>query len=282
VGRTVAGMGRCERALTEQTDEESEMYEDVDRIVGATAYDDSGDKIGTVDQVYIDDETREPKFALVNTGLFGLRSSFVPLRGASMDGDDLRVRFSKDRVKDAPNLDPDGHLEPQQEQELFAYYGDGDGSGNRDARTTTTSGGRLRDDQADEPTRDRGTGAGAMTRSEEELDIERSRREAGRVRLRKHVVTDHVTKTVPVQREEVHVEREPITDGNVQDATSGPDLTEDEHEVVLHEEEVDVEKRTVPKERIRLEKDVHTDEREVSEDLAREEIDVIEDGDTHR
>jgi uncharacterized protein (TIGR02271 family) len=282
------------------------MFEDVDRIVGATAYDESGDKIGNVDQVYIDDETREPKFALVNTGLFGLRSSFVPLDGASMDGDDLRVRFSKDRVKDAPNLDPDGHLEPEQEQELFAYYGYGNGHGET---TTTTSGERHRDDRTDDRTDDRGrdvatgtrtddrtdrdprgtdrgtdrdTGGDAMTRSEEELDIEKSRREVGRVRLRKHVVTDHVTKTVPVQREEVHVEREPITDGNVEDATRGPDLTDDEHEVVLHEEEVDVEKRTVPKERIRLDKDVHTDQREISEDVAREEIDVVDDGDTRR
>lgn len=268
------------------------MLKDVDRIVGATAYDDGGDKIGTVDQVYIDDDTREPKFALVNTGLFGLRSSFVPLEGATLEGDDLRVGFSKDRVKDAPNLDPDGHLEPEQEQELFSYYGYGD---DRHSETTTT--GRHHDEHTDDRNRDRdvaradrttdrdagrGTTDDAMTRSEEELDIEKSRRETGRVRLRKHVVTDHVTKTVPVQREEVRIEREPITEGNVDDATSGPDLTDDEHEVVLHEEEVDVEKRTVPQERIRLDKDVHTEQREVSEDVAREEIDVVDDDDTRR
>jgi uncharacterized protein (TIGR02271 family) len=250
------------------------MFTDVDRIVGATAYDDSGDRIGSVDQVYIDDETKDPKFALVNTGLFGLRSSFVPLDGAAMDGDDLRVRFSKDRVKDAPNMDPDGHLEPEQEQELFAYYG----VGHQDRGERTTAGDGLRDVRA----ADHGTDAAAMTRSEEELDIGTSRRETGRVRLRKHVVTDEVTRTVPVQREEVHVEREPITDRNVEDATTGPSLTEDEHEVVLHEEEVDVQKRTVPKERIRLDKDVHTDDLEVSEKVAREEVDVVEDGDTHR
>jgi uncharacterized protein (TIGR02271 family) len=267
------------------------MIEDVDRIVGATAYDDSGDKIGTVDQVYIDDDTREPKFALVNTGLFGLRSSFVPLEGASMDGDDLRVGFSKDRVKDAPNMDPDGHLEPEQEQELFSYYGYGDDRRDRTDRTT----GREHDELTDRDRQRAGTtdvrtddtraghdtDADAMTRSEEEVDIHKTSREVGRARLRKHVVTDEVTKTVPVQREEVRIEREPITDANVGDATRGPDLTEDEHEVVLHEEEVDVEKRTVPKERIRLDKDVHTEERRVSEDVAREEIDV-EDGDTRR
>jgi uncharacterized protein (TIGR02271 family) len=278
------------------------MFDNVDRIVGATAYDDSNEKIGTVDQVYIDDETKEPKFALVNTGLFGLRSSFVPLDGASMDGDDLRVRFSKDRVKDAPSLDPDGHLEPAQEQELFDYYGHGDSHGTR-GEQTTTSRDELRDERTDvtsdrghvtEGTRaddasgryatdsDRTASGDAMTRSEEEIDIGKSRRETGRVRLRKHVVTDHVTKTVPVQREEVRIEREPITDGNVDEATSGADLTEDEHEVVLHDEEVDVAKRTVPKERISLDKEVHTEQREVSEDVAREEIVVDDDDDARR
>ncbi len=267
------------------------MFENVDRIVGATAYDNSGDKIGSVDQVYIDDETQDPKFALVNTGLFGLRSSFVPLDGASMDGDDLRVDFSKDRVKDAPNLDPEGHLEPEQEQELFAYYGYGDShrgdttTGRHDERTDDRTTDARTGDATTRRTgddADRVSGGDAMTRSEEELDIDTSRREVGRARLRKHVVTDQVTKTVPVQREEVRLEREPITDDNVEDATKGPDLTEDEHEVILHEEEVDVEKRTVPKERIRLDKEVHTEQQEVSEDVAREEIDVVDDGDTRR
>jgi uncharacterized protein (TIGR02271 family) len=264
------------------------MFENVDQIIGATAYDDSGDRIGSVDSVYVDDDTKEPKFALVNTGLFGMRSSFVPLDGASMDGDDLRLRFSKDRVKDAPNMDPDGHLEPDQEQELFAYYGYGDGT-----HDSARAGGEVTHDSTRTGADDRGvatserdassrSGDDAMTRSEEEVDIAKSRREAGRARLRKHVVTDQVTKTVPVQREEVHVEREPITEGNVDAATSGPALSEDEHEVVLHEEEVDVQKRAVPKERIRMDKDVHTEDREISEDVAREEIDLVEDDDDAR
>jgi stress response protein YsnF len=83
-----------------------------------------------------------------------------------------------------------------------------------------------------------------------------------------------VTETVPTKREEVRLEREPITDANVDAATSGPDISEDEHEVVLHEEEPVVEKRAVPKERVRLDKDVEVEERTVSEDVRREEIDV--------
>ena len=117
-----------------------------------------------------------------------------------------------------------------------------------------------------------------MTRSEEELTVGKAERETGRARLRKYVVTDEVTKTVPVKREEIRVEREPITDANVGDATEGPELSEDEHEVVLHEEEVVAEKRVVPKERIRLDKDVEVEERTVSEEVRREEIDVDDAG----
>ncbi len=97
-----------------------------------------------------------------------------------------------------------------------------------------------------------------MTLSEEELRVGTTEREAGRVRLKKYIVEDEVTETVPVRREEVRVEREPITDANRGDALDGPAISEEEHEVVLHEEEVVAEKRTVPKERIRLETDVET------------------------
>ena len=100
-----------------------------------------------------------------------------------------------------------------------------------------------------------------MTRSEEELRVGTTQREAGRARLRKHVVTENVTQTVPVQREEVRVEREPITDANHDAATSGAEISEEEHEVVLHEEQVVVEKTAVPKERVRLDTDTVTEQR---------------------
>lgn len=113
-----------------------------------------------------------------------------------------------------------------------------------------------------------------MTRSEEEVHVGTARRERGRVRLRKYVVTEQVQRTVPVSREEVRVEREPITDENVDQALSGAEISEGEHEVVLHEEEPVVEKRAVPKERVRLSKDTVTDEREVSEEVRKERIEA--------
>jgi uncharacterized protein (TIGR02271 family) len=117
----------------------------------------------------------------------------------------------------------------------------------------------------------------AMTRSEEELTVGKTEREAGRVRLKKYVVTDEVEQTVPVRREDVRVEREPITHENVDEAMSGPEISEAEHEVTLKQEEPVIEKRTVPKERVRLEKDVESDEREVSDEVRKERIEVDED-----
>ena len=113
-----------------------------------------------------------------------------------------------------------------------------------------------------------------MTRSEEELLVGTRAHEAGRVRLRKYVVTEYVQQSVPVQREEVRIEREPISDANVDRALAGPGISEEEHEVVLHEEELVVEKRVVPKERVRLAKDTVTDEQQVTEQLRKERIDV--------
>jgi uncharacterized protein (TIGR02271 family) len=119
----------------------------------------------------------------------------------------------------------------------------------------------------------------AMTRSEEELRVGTAREEVGRVRLRKHVVTENVTQTVPVSHEEVRVEREPITDENRDAAMQGEPIRESEHEVTLHEERPVVEKEVVPKERVRLSTETVTEEAQVSEDVRKEQIEqeVVED-----
>jgi uncharacterized protein (TIGR02271 family) len=287
--------GSTDRDSTDEEDPQMMSEHDLDRVIGATAYDSDGDRVGSVDTVYVDDETNQGKFALVNTGLFGMSSSFVPLEGASLDGDDLRLAHPKDKIKDAPNLDPDGHLEPEQEQELFRYYGIDEGHGTVGTPTDTHTAGTPTTEARPEsaptsPSTSETTGHDtsgpetddAMTRSEQELRVGTEQRETGRARLRKHVVTENVTKTVPVQREEVRLEREPVTEANAGAATDGPELSEEEHEVVLHEEEPVVEKRTVPTERVRLDKEVHTDEEQVSEEVAHEEIELVDDDATPR
>jgi len=114
----------------------------------------------------------------------------------------------------------------------------------------------------------------AMTRSEERLNVGTRSEEIGRARLRKYVVTETATETVPVSREEIRVEREPITDANVGAAMDGPAISEEEHEVTLHAERPVVETEAVPVERVRLGKETVTDTETVSADLRKEEIEV--------
>jgi uncharacterized protein (TIGR02271 family) len=244
---------------------------DPESLRGATVRDRDGDKIGTVDEVYFDDATNRAEWLTVKTGLFGMKTTFVPIEGAQPQGDELQVPYEKERVKDAPSIDPDHELTRPEEQELYSFYGlrygeqrSPSGLPQGGARDPAPTGRDVSGPTTDE----------AMTRSEEELHVGTERRESGRVRLRKYVVTEQVTRTVPVQREEVRVEREPITEENVDRAMAGPEISEEEHEVVLHEEEPVVEKRTVPKERVRLEKDTEVDEETVSEEVRKEQIET--------
>ena len=232
-----------------------------------------GEKLGTIEEIYLDSESNEPEWALVTTGMFGTKQSFVPLSGMSQEGDTATVPFDKATVKDSPKIDPDGQLSEREESELYRHYGRDYGSG--ETAGTTDHG----DQDSETVGRDTSgpTTDDAMTRSEEELHVGTTQRESGRVRMRKVVVEDEVTQKVPVRREEVRIEREPITDANAGAATDGPEISSEEHEVVLHEEEPVAEKRTVPKERVRLDKDVQTDERQVSDTVRKEEIEVDDD-----
>ena len=256
---------------------------------GQDLYDASGDKIGTIEEIYLDAQSGEPEWALVNTGLFGTKSTFVPLQEATEEDGSVRVPYEKAQVKDAPQMDADGELSQEDESALYSHYGldysesrsdsglpeggSGTTTGTGTTETTGTEGGAppVGHDTSG-PTTDN-----AMTRSEEELRVGKTEQESGRVRLRKYVVEDEVTETVPVKREEVRVEREPITDANAGAATDGPAISEEEHEVVLHEEQAVVDKQAVPKERIRLDKDTHVEEEQVNETVRSEQIDVDDD-----
>jgi uncharacterized protein (TIGR02271 family) len=232
---------------------------------GQDLLDTNGDKIGSIDEIYVDSKTEQPEWALVKTGLFGGKGTFVPLSQASPEDGGVRVPYAKSHVKDAPNIEPDGELSQSEERTLYEHYDVAYG----DTESGSSNGGDTVGHDTSGPTTD-----DAMTRSEEELNVGTQSRETGRARLRKYVVTEEVEKTVPVQREEVRIEREPITDANVGAATDGPEISEEEHEVTLHAEEPVVEKRAVPKERVSLEKDTVQDERQVSDTIAKEQIEV--------
>ncbi|MBE0011096.1 PRC and DUF2382 domain-containing protein [Arthrobacter sp. AET 35A] len=273
---------------------------------GGNVIDNDGNKVGSVGQIYVDDQTNDPSWVTVNTGFFGSNESFAPLQGASLEGNDIRIGHDKAKVKDAPNVAPDGHLSEEEEAELYRYYGLSSNSRTTDQTTNDYSTGTGNDAGTGTGT-GTGTGAGfgtdrdrdvdvtrgevghdtsgptpddAMTRSEERLHVGTESRETGRARLRKYVVTENVTQTVPVQREEVRIEREPITDANAGDAFDGPSISEEEHEVTLHEERPVVEKETVPVERVRLDKETVTEERTVNEEVRKEQIDTDTDDDT--
>jgi uncharacterized protein (TIGR02271 family) len=251
----------------------------ISRVIGQDVYDESGEKIGSAAEVYLDDETGQPEWVTVRTGLFGTKESFVPIRNADLTDGGVRVPVSKTQVKDAPKIDTDGHLSPQEEQELYTYYGMGTG----DAGTLTTgfetagteTRGTVGHDTSGPTTDD------AMTLSEERLNVGTRSEEVGRARLRKYVVTENVTETVPVSHEEVRLEREPITDGNIGNALDGPAISEEEHEVTLRAERAVVDKEAVPVERVRLDKTTVTEQQQVTEGLRKEEIEV-EGADTDR
>jgi stress response protein YsnF len=216
---------------------------------GRTVVDRDGDKIGKFDELYLDDSDN-PAWAAVTTGMFGMRQTFVPLSEARADGDVLQVPFGKDVVKDAPNVDPDTQLSAEEEDLLYRHYGvrggnEGDG-GDRDTVVEDDApvAGRTADDDAPVAERTAGDEAGRedapaatgdtaaaaeasgeggeMIRSEEEVTVGTRRRVSGKARLKKYVVTEHVQKVVPVQREEVRVEFEPA-EGEAEATEAAPE-----------------------------------------------------------
>ena len=244
---------------------------------GHDVVDPSGATIGEIADIYLDEQTNQPEWLAVRTGLFGRRLSFVPIAEAQASGDYVAVPYTKDQVKGAPNVDPDeGLLSEREEAMLYEHYGlpysdIKSDTGLPEAGGTSSAGYESagRDD--------------AMTRSEEELQVGTREREAGRARLRKWVETEHVATTVPVEREEVRIEREPITDGNVDQALRGPEISEAEYEVTLREEEAVAGVQAVPKERVRLEKETVVEEQQVGADLRKERIEAdIDDPDFRR
>src|SRR5215207_633054 len=235
----------------------------ISRVIGQDVYDESGEKIGSASEVYLDDETGQPEWVTVRPGLLATKESFVPLATARIERDELVVDATKEQVNGAPRVDQDGHLSEQQEAEIYRYYGITRGSDQ--PRATTRD--RRRNTSGRQTDR-------AMTRSEEKLRAGTERVEAGRARLRKYVVTDTEQVQVPVSREEIRVEREPITETNRDAAYRGPAISEDEHEVTLHAERPVVQTEAVPVERVRLDKETVTDTETVAGEVRKERIEV--------
>lgn len=278
-------------------------------LFAATAYDKDGDKLGAVKEIFVDDETGQPAFAEVGHGLFGMSSSLVPMRGHRLSGEDLQLAFSKDRIKDAPDVGTDEHLTREDQQRVWDHYqlsdtedteryraeeratrdvdhrreaaaGAGAGAG---AGVAGNRPGHIADDRERVSDRDRAdvadrtrtrtrTEGDSMVRSEERLNVDKENVETGQVRLRKHVVKDTETVEVPVTREEVRVEREPISREEAANVDSK--LGDDEASVTLHEERVNVSKESVPVEKVNLGKETVRDTETHTEELRKEQIEA--------
>lgn len=268
---------------------------DIRELFDATAFDKNGDKLGSIKEIFVDDNSGKPTFIEVGHGLFGMSSSLVPLRGAALEGEDLNLAFSKDRIKDAPDLAADRNLSAEQQQELYRHYGvesspevagfvgtqpnggaaDVEQERDREAERKVAeeraasepqhaaAGGRVENGNDDE-----------LILSEERLNVSKDRVATGEARLRKYVVEDKQTVEVPVTREEVRVERTPIDPEEAKNYRG--DISEGETSVTLHEERVNVSKESVPVEKVSLNKEQVADKQTVSETLRKEQVDADE------
>lgn len=294
------------------------MGKNIKDLFNATAYDKNGEKLGDVNEVFVDDQSGQPTFVEVNHGLFGMSSSLVPLRGHDFSGDDLKLGFSKDRIKDAPDFDSDKPLTPEAQSGIFKHYGldnardvtdykdsnldskrdvqagaDKDhnltagagaaGAGvagahadekKADTHTTDAAATERKAGVADDAAAARTNNDGELIRSEEQLNVNKERVATGEARLRKYVVTDTESVEVPVEREEVRVERTPINAEDAKNYNGAISGDSEEASVTLHEERVNVNKETVPVEKINLKKDTVRDTETHTEELRKEQIDT--------
>jgi uncharacterized protein (TIGR02271 family) len=251
---------------------------DPNTMTGATVHGGDGEKLGKVDAIYFDNDTDKPEWAAVKSGLFGSHVTLVPLAQGTWNNGTLTVPFDKAALQSAPHHDPNTSISPTDEDELYRHYGL---TGDRPTQAPTSNRGRT--DLVDEPGvvgRDTSgpTTDDAMTRSEEQLRVGTQSREAGRARLRKHVVTEYQKVTVPVSHEEVTLSREPITEANRGNAYDGPAISEEEHEVTLHAEHPVVDTEAIAVERVKLGKQTVTENETVSGEIRKEQIELDTDG----
>jgi uncharacterized protein (TIGR02271 family) len=219
--------------------------EQLETARGRNVYSADGDKIGKVEEVFLDGQTHRPEWLGIGTGFFGMKRVLVPIEGASLRDGGVLVPHPTDRVKDTPDIDGD-YIDPETERALYAHYG-------------------LSHAEAQAPG---AADSAVVTRSEEELRVGKREVEAGRLRVHKWVETEQVEVPVEIRREKARVVREPV------DPSAGGEIGGEELEVTLREEQPVVAKETVAKERIRIEKDVEATTETVTGEVRKEQVDV--------
>ena len=251
-------------------------------LIGHHVLDQEGNNVGRINQVYLDDQTNEPSWVSVHTGLFGRNETLVPLQGSQPVEEDIRVPYDKNTVKEAPRIDADRHISPEEEQVVREYYAQHGGppletTGRQGEGTATGPGpqptGRAGDEtMMDETTMGMETDEAAMTRSEERVDIGVERRETGRARLHKYVETEQFDESVPLRHDELQVERRRIEDPEA--AREAEEMGESEEVFTLYEERPVVSKEQVPVEEVRVRKRDVTREEHVRGERRRERVEL--------
>jgi len=250
--------------------------QDPSTLFGENVVDTDGNTIGSVDSVWVDDATNELEFIGVKTGwLFG-KTHVIPCADAQFSGDTITVPYSQDQIKDAPSFGADDELSPDNEQEIYSYYGldrstSASPTGLAPGESTAATGGYTTD-----TTTNYDTGTSGNTESvrlhEEELQVGKRQVEAGNVRLRKVVNTEHQEVPVELRTEEVEIERVPVSDAT---ATSDSDVFEEEEiNVPVTREEPVVAKEVRTTGEVRLNKNVQTQTETVGGDVRSEDVDV--------
>lgn len=247
-------------------------------LKGKPVFDNAGQKIGGIEDIYLDDRTDQPEWLGLGTGMFGMKHIVVPLQEAQLDGDSIRVPYSKDKVKDAPDVGGEDHVDENTEAELYRYYGvrpdyqPGDESG-RFEEGQASGRGFAEANATSRPPNEPRSGEARMTRSEEELRVGKREVPAGNVRLHKWVETEPVSEDVELRRETAHVERRPVDKPLGSDAQLG----EDEVTMNLTEEEPVIEKTARVKEEVGLGKDAETRTERVTGEVRKERVDIDDD-----
>ncbi|MDQ3941796.1 MAG: PRC and DUF2382 domain-containing protein, partial [Actinomycetota bacterium] len=241
-----------------------------DRFAGYEVYDPNGEKIGKVDDLFVD-ESDQPEYVGVKMGFLGASSTLIPwdvVSSVDDEGGRIELSVDKDTAKSGPAFDDDREITPEFENQVYSYYG-------LQGASTTEEPGSYAAYQGTETTEEDEL---RVQRTEEELAAGTTEREAGAVQVRKRVRTDTEQVEVPTRHEEVSVERMPVEEGAATEAQIG----DDEVSIPVTEEEVVVEKRPVAKEEVRIRKDVVEDTEVVEEDVRREEVDVDDQTTTRR
>jgi uncharacterized protein (TIGR02271 family) len=281
------------------------------RYTDYEVYDRDGERLGKVDTLFLDEDDRL-EYVGVKMGLLGTHSTLLPWAAVTredQEGRRIEVAVDKETAENGPAFEDDQEITPELEREVYGHYklersggaedrgAYGDYYPDTEQTTTTTGSSDLGTTTGDTATGGLGEHhhgseglhhPGSAHEAEDEIRVRRSEeelvagtreREAGALRVRKRVRTEHKTIEVPVRREEVHVERVPLSG---ETTAAGTEIGEEEIVVPVIEEEVVVSKRPVVKEEIRIRKDVVEDTEVVEEDVRREEIDIDDGTSTSR